>query len=142
MTPQPKPIRERDSKYLAWIRSLPCLLLNPKIDNTFLTQAHHVLPKGQGKTGSKTDDRRAVPLCDICHRQYHNWGRDTFESRNRIDLELEIKKLNAQYDTNHPILIRKPRLLYAETKRVNDIKALRAENADLKRRLAEKEGRV
>lgn len=89
----PKPKRIRDERYLAWIRTKHCLVC---MDS--LVEAHHVLPMGGGKMGSKTDDRRTVPLCRDAHQKYHDKGRVRFEEIYGLDLEAEILKLNWEFD--------------------------------------------
>jgi hypothetical protein len=61
MTPFPKTIPLRDPKYLAWLRTLPCVVcgLGP-------CEAAHQRLLGGG-TSSKPDDRYALPYCFACH---------------------------------------------------------------------------
>lgn len=92
----PKPKRIRDEQYLAWIRTKPCLACIYHKDSYI--DAHHVLPMGGGKMGSKTDDRRTVPLCRDAHQRYHDKGRVRFEEIYGLDLEAEILKLNWEFD--------------------------------------------
>lgn len=92
----PKPRRIRDEQYLAWIRTQPCLV-GSGLDCDGKIDAHHVMPVGCGKVGSKADDRRTVPLCRTGHRHYHDWGRYSFEQMYRVNLESEIARLNALY---------------------------------------------
>ena len=88
----PKPARILDKDYRDWIKSLPCLLcLFPYSD------PHHVNPKGHGGKGTKTDDSRAIPLCNHHHREFHQIGRETFAKKYRIDYEKIIKTLNKLY---------------------------------------------
>ena len=60
--------RSRDPKYLAWIRTLPCMVC---LDET-TTEAHHEPPKGMG--GGRSTDYDAVPLCGAHHRARHGTG--------------------------------------------------------------------
>lgn len=89
-----KPKRERDEKYLAWIRTLPCIVTGVRLVDI---EAHHVRAKGEGGVGTKPDDRRAVPLSSAVHRHYHEVGRDLFEAMNGVNLESEILRLNREY---------------------------------------------
>lgn len=91
-----KPKRERDSDYLAYIREQPCLAGNRCTDKESV-DAHHVIAKGQGKVGSKVDDRMTVPLCRHHHDLYHRIGMDEFEARFAVILNYEIAKLNREY---------------------------------------------
>lgn len=93
INPQPKPVREIDSAYRRWIKSLPCLV--DKIGCILPIDPHHVIPDGGGKMGSKVDDSRCVPLCRLHHDQAER--RDYFERHFRIDFEIAIQQLNARY---------------------------------------------
>jgi hypothetical protein len=99
----PRKGRERDEKYLAWIRKLPCLLdhrpawfgVSGGMAAHLCTgkvEAHHVKTRGAG--GS---DRQAVPICALAHRQFHDWGRATFAKRYIIDLAHAARDLEAAY---------------------------------------------
>jgi hypothetical protein len=73
----------KDKKYIAWIKTLPCILtLNP------LSEPHHIPLKGHASLGMKTDDRRAIPLSHELHQEYH---------QHEIDYEKVIKTLNRIY---------------------------------------------
>lgn len=103
MVAVPKPIRRRDPKYLEWIRTQRCCITNVWAENDLARiEAHHVREEGQGGTGTKPDDSRAVPLQSWLHRLYHDIGRREFETRFAIDLETEIKRLNALYLRENP----------------------------------------
>lgn len=100
ITAIPKPTRNRDEAYLAWIRQQPCLLARQQAEGRATCNGpidpHHVIPDGGGKVGSKVDDRRAVPVCRYHHEQAQR-GRETFEAQYDIDLEAEIRFLNKFY---------------------------------------------
>lgn len=107
MTSIPKPKRERDEKYLAWIRTQPCLVhasypCEKLHGNAGTIDAHHVRERGKGGVGTKPSDRRTVPLCRIAHENYHSMGRPEFERGYVVDLEAEIKRLNLEYSKLHP----------------------------------------
>lgn len=54
----------RSEKYLAYVRRKPCCAcLKPAPSH-----AHHFGPHG---TATKPSDYRAVPLCDVCHYEWH-----------------------------------------------------------------------
>jgi hypothetical protein len=101
MSALPKPRRERDEDYLAYIREHDCLLSGKQdiVCNNLLMpiDPHHVTAKGHGKTGSKADDKRAIPLCRFHHDLYHLIGLEEFELRYAVILEYEIIKLNRAY---------------------------------------------
>lgn len=80
-----------DQPYMAWVASLPCLRCG-----SCPSHAHHSTHRSQG--GS---DRTCVPLCHLCHGEYHDklgsvpaalgaWG---------IDLRAEARRLNGEFDT-------------------------------------------
>ena len=90
----PKPIRELIPQYTQWIKTLPCAVYDKKTCAGMI-DPHHVIPAGGGKTGSKVSDLRCIPLC----RHHHQLAarREWFEQYFSIDLENEIKRLNALY---------------------------------------------
>lgn len=102
-----KPIRRRDPQYLAWIRSLPCMVTGknsfPTDSPLSLVEAHHVREEGKGGIGTKPDDSRAVPLEHWLHRIYHDHGRERFERTYGVNFEAEIKRLNALYLRTHKV---------------------------------------
>jgi hypothetical protein len=72
--------RERDEKYLAYIRQQPCCLCG---DNTTVEAAHlRVGSIGDDKRdtgmGEKSSDRWALPLCAQHHRQQHRMNEREF----------------------------------------------------------------
>jgi hypothetical protein len=79
---QSKPVK--DSKYLAWIRTLPCAICRRK------SEAAHTGGRGLSQ---KASDRRAIPLCALHHADYHR-GRKRFEKTYQLDIEALILKLN------------------------------------------------
>lgn len=96
----PKPITERDSEYLDFIRQQPCLVCNRPS-----SEAHHQPERYNGKMGDKCSDYRAIPLCFD-----HHVGRGTklqlgsfhtmswpFYDRYEIDVETVIVRLNMRY---------------------------------------------
>lgn len=113
MISQPRPRRERDEKYLAWIRTQPCVVHAIEHQGPCGTgiDAHHVRAKGHGGVGTKPSDYRAVPLCRNAHQIFHDFGRELFEAEMAVDLEVEIYRLNADYQKLFPSLRkeRKPR---------------------------------
>lgn len=82
----PKPIRMEDPAYLRFIRKQPCCVSGTA------SEAAHIVPEGQGKAGSKVSDYRTVPLSAKLHRwsrsSLHELGRERFEVRHNIDLDL------------------------------------------------------
>jgi len=75
-----KPLR--DPAYLAWIRTLECLLCRHyHITQSWPTEAAHSGPHG---VSQKAADDQALPLCRHCHQSgpgsYHAIGRKFFET--------------------------------------------------------------
>jgi hypothetical protein len=95
MLPQPKPQRERDSDYTAFVKSKPCLIAS-KHTCAGPLDPHHVIPAGGGKTGSKVSDRRQVPLCRAAHDLAKR--RDWFQEHFALIFDYEIAMLNREYD--------------------------------------------
>lgn len=65
--PRPRP-PARDPKYLAWVREQPCCACQRRE----LVEAHHWAPR-RGMA-QKVSDYRTVPLCEECHRHFHDTG--------------------------------------------------------------------
>lgn len=60
----------RSASYLAWLRTLDCAwcgVAGP------CEASHHPEP-GHGRMAKKTDDFRALPLCNPCHGRFHALG--------------------------------------------------------------------
>ena len=81
----------RDPKYLAWIRTLPCVICAIRRH----IEAAHTGPHGLGR---KSPDRSAVPLCARHHRtgddSYHSLGSRAFQRHHDIDLRQIADKLS------------------------------------------------
>ena len=83
----------RSPKYLAWIRTLPCLVCGRAIG----VEAAHTGPHG---IGQKSADTSAIPLCVQHHRtgrdSYHRLGRRIFEQRYQLDIRAVVARLNSK----------------------------------------------
>jgi len=81
----------RDPLYLAWIRSLPCLVCGA----TRGIEASHTGPRGLGQ---KSADTSAVPLCAPHHRtrkdSYHKLGARRFSQVHNLDIPAIVEQLN------------------------------------------------
>jgi hypothetical protein len=88
-----------DPTYLAWIRPQSCTVCGAASTMWNPGHAHHVNEHGHGTMGSKTSDRRCLPLCHICHNYVHTQGRDWLDSR--VDVEARIEELNARWEAEH-----------------------------------------
>lgn len=92
----PKPTRSKDKAYIEWIRSLNCCITGSRGPS----DPHHIPKLGESGMGTKTDDRRAIPLRHDVHVEYHNLGRLSFAAKYNLDYEYVIKKLNAIYESS------------------------------------------
>ena len=63
----------RDRKHLDWLRELPCVKCGMKE-----SVGAHIRKYGDGGTGMKPSDDRAIPLCGVCHDFQHRCGELTF----------------------------------------------------------------
>lgn len=64
--------RVTDEAYLAFIRSLPCLLCGcPHTEAAHVRMAEPRLHKRPTGMGEKSDDRWALPLCHAHHQRQH-----------------------------------------------------------------------
>ncbi len=87
----PKPHTFRSKKYLAFIRTKPCLVCgSPE------TVPHHE-GLGRNMIGGKPPDSHAVPLCVLCHGIYHNTGPAYWK---RVDIKMVIIKLLEEFMEN------------------------------------------
>jgi hypothetical protein len=81
----------RNSRYLTWIRTLPCLICGR---NTGIEAAH----TGPHGIAQKSSDRSALPLCARHHRtgadSYHKLGPRAFERHHRVELRAVVANLN------------------------------------------------
>ena len=80
----------RDQRYLAWIRSLPCVVCGI----TRGIEAAHTGPHGLGQ---KSPDTSAIPLCVKHHRtgkdSYHRLGPRTFSDVHNLDIAGIVRRL-------------------------------------------------
>jgi hypothetical protein len=85
----PHPVR--NPRYLAWIRTLPCVVCGI----TRGIEASHTGPHGLGQ---KSPDSSAIPLCGKHHRtgkdSYHKLGPRKFAELHDLDIPAIVCKLN------------------------------------------------
>ena len=83
----------RNLKYLAWIRTLPCLVCG-RITGV---EAAHTGPHG---IAQKSSDTSAIPLCVRHHRaspdSYHRLGARAFERHHRVNIRAVVERLNTK----------------------------------------------
>jgi len=88
---------ERDAAYMAWVRTLPCLICGTWRQGP--CEAAHT--GHDGGMSMKASDRSCVPLCHRCHRtgprSYHAIGRRAFAALWCLDFDAVVQRLNAQY---------------------------------------------
>jgi Protein of unknown function (DUF968) len=81
----------RNLKYLAWIRTQPCVVCG----KTGGIEAAHTGPHGMAQ---KSSDTSAIPLCARHHRtgrdSYHKLGPRAFERQHGLDLRAIVARLN------------------------------------------------
>lgn len=86
----PKAKRWESTAYLGFIRSKPCL----RCGSTGRTVAHHWAPTGVGGkgTGKKHSDWATLPLCSVCHQEWHDLaeiaGWDTARCKEEFTISL------------------------------------------------------
>lgn len=83
----------RDQKYMAWIRSQPCLISGCDFDNV----AHHVHLPGEGGISLKPSDYYTVPLRAEIHVLLHQTGEMVFWSQHGIEPTTELIRLLESY---------------------------------------------
>ena len=84
---------KRDSKYLEWIRTLPCVVCGVARG----IEASHTGPHGLGQ---KSPDSSAIPLCYRHHRtgkdSYHRLGPQKFATMHDLDIPAIVRRLNTK----------------------------------------------
>ena len=84
-----KPPRSRH--YLAWIRTLPCVVCG----SILWIEASHTGPHGLSQ---KSSDYSAIPLCSTHHRtgrdSYHKLGPRRFSEVHSLDIRAIVSRLN------------------------------------------------
>jgi len=103
----PRKGRDHDNKYLAWIRTIPCLLCDDyslwklkwgAYTDQVRSEAAHV---GRRGLGQKCSDRQTIPLCGEHHRfgsdSHHVLGKKFWEHHD-LHRDLLIAELNTRYE--------------------------------------------
>jgi hypothetical protein len=82
---------QRNTRYLAWIRAMPCCVCGSRRG----IEASHTGPHGLGQ---KSPDSSAIPLCRRHHRtghdSYHRLGPRKFSERHNLDIPAVVRRLN------------------------------------------------
>ena len=85
-----KIVTPRDSSYIDWLHTLPCLLCGKQG-----VHAHHTKSGGAGIKGS---DYSCIPVCPKCHTDIHqHHGKGNFIETEK--LEEAIERLQEIYNT-------------------------------------------
>ena len=83
----------RNPKYLAWIRTQPCVVCGARRG----IEAAHTGPHGLGQ---KSPDTSAIPLCPTHHRtgkdSYHRLGPRKFGQIHNLDIAAIVRRLNTK----------------------------------------------
>jgi len=78
-----KQLTPRDSQYIAWLHTLPCMLCNKQGP----VHAHHTKSGGMGIKGS---DYSCIPVCSECHAEIHQHsGKGSFIEADVLEDALE-----------------------------------------------------
>jgi hypothetical protein len=84
---------KRNPRYLAWIRTQPCLVCGSRGG----IEAAHTGPRGLGQ---KSPDTSAIPLCPKHHRtgrdSYHRLGPRQFARVHQLDVESAVRRLTTK----------------------------------------------
>ena len=95
---QPRRGPDRNAEYLAWIRTLGCVICSQVCDGSTVIEAAHTNALGPRGMSQKTSDFSAIPLCSCHHREspgsYHRLGEQRFARKYRIDLPRLVGGLN------------------------------------------------
>jgi hypothetical protein len=91
---------ERSPEYLAWIRTLPCVVCLRVSGWATVVEAG---PRGMSQ---KASDFSAIPLCSGHHRRtldsYHRLGEQEFSHTHGIDLEGLVQALRSRFCEQGP----------------------------------------
>ena len=87
----PKPVKYRNKKYLAWIRSLPCLICGKQSDPCHVRR--HYWGAGEGLT---PHDYCAIPLC----REHHSYANEREWGSDRQIAELLMRYIDEHHSSS------------------------------------------
>ena len=98
---QPRRGPDRSPEYLAWIRTLGCVVCARVSGGATVVEAAHTNALGPRGVGQKTSDFSAIPLCSWHHREnpdsYHQLGEKEFACEHGIDLEHLVLRLQSRF---------------------------------------------
>ena len=98
---QPRRGPDRSPEYLAWIRTLGCVVCSGVSGAATVVEAAHTNALGRRGIGQKTSDFSAIPLCGAHHREnpdsYHRLGEQKFSHTHGIDLHGLVRALRSRF---------------------------------------------
>jgi len=98
---QPRRGPDRSPEYLAWIRTLGCVVCARVSGGATVIEAAHTNALGSRGMSQKTSDFSAIPLCSGHHREspdsYHRLGEQAFSYKHGIDLKVLALRLQRQF---------------------------------------------
>jgi len=98
---QPRRGPDRSPEYLAWIRTLGCIVCARVSGGTTIIEAAHTNVLGPRGLGQKASDFSAIPLCAAHHREnldsYHVLGEKEFSHKHKIDLKEVVARLQSRF---------------------------------------------
>ena len=114
---QPRRGPDRSPEYLAWIRTLGCVVCSRVSGGATVIEAAHTNVLGLRGIGQKTSDFSAIPLCAGHHRDnpdsYHRLGEQGFSRKHGLDLQDLVLRLQrfwqqdvARSHAVHPVEVR------------------------------------
>ena len=91
----------RSPEYLAWIRTLGCVVFSDVSRGSSAIEAAHTNVLGRRGIGQKTSDFSAIPLCSRHHREYpdsyHLLGEKRFSHKHGIELKEVVRRLQSRF---------------------------------------------
>jgi len=98
---RPRRGADRSPDYLAWIRTLPCVVCSRVSGGTIVIVAAHTNALGPRGLSQKTSDFSAIPVCSAHHQHgpdsYHWLGEERFAREHRLDLPELVLALNEHF---------------------------------------------
>ena len=92
---------DRHPDYLAWIRTLRCVVCARLSGGFTVIEAAHTNALGPRGLGQKASDFSAVPLCAGHHRDYpdsyHRLGEPEFVQKHGLDLKKLVLRLRSRF---------------------------------------------
>jgi hypothetical protein len=87
----------RNYRYRGWIRSLPSAVSGEAGCDACHTGRFHGM-------GQKASDYTCIPLTREEHLEYHARGRQEFEARHDLDIQVLVRRLNRCWANQHRLI--------------------------------------